>query len=193
MIAKAFQEFDLAQLNAEDVKFVSAHTRAIRKIVGKLTPEQVIEVGRRLIEVKERISHGLFLKWIEAEFDWGERTSQNMMATAVRFKSEIIADLKIAPTALYELASPSIPDQAVREAIERAESGEKITASIAKEICKQHKPPKPEPEFNAETTLEKVKKAIEAIEQTVPDDCKEWFGEYLILLGKQIVGRAQRC
>jgi hypothetical protein len=58
------------------------------------------------------------------------------MAMAEHFvpKTELISDLKIAPTAAYLLAAPSAPDEARQAAIERAESGETITTAVAKEI-----------------------------------------------------------
>ena len=49
-------------------------------------------------------------------------------------KSELISDLTIQPTAAYLLAAPSAPDEARQQAIERAEAGEAITTSVAKEI-----------------------------------------------------------
>ena len=46
----------------------------------------------------------------------------------------MISDLTIQPTAAYLLAAPSAPDEARQQAIERAEKGEEITTSVAKEI-----------------------------------------------------------
>ncbi len=43
--------------------------------------------------------------------------------------------------ALYLLAEPSTPDEARREAIDRAQNGESITPAAAKEIVNGHKPP----------------------------------------------------
>jgi predicted transcriptional regulator len=44
------------------------------------------------------------------------------------------------PSALYLLAAPSTPDEAVAEALERAESGEQITHAEAKSIVAAHRP-----------------------------------------------------
>lgn len=102
----------------------------------KKTVEDIIEVGNDLLAVKEALPHGQFGPWLKAEFGWGERTAQNFMSVAERFgvKTEIIADLTIQPTAAYLLAAPSVPDEARQVAFKRAEAGEKITTSVAKEI-----------------------------------------------------------
>jgi hypothetical protein len=184
--------FDYSQVNAKDLEIVQKHASEIKSRMGKLNPSDVFEIGQRLIDVKSRLPHGLFSKWISTEFDWAERTTRNMMQVAERFKTANFAEMPIATSAIYQLSSPSVPDEAIEEAIRRAEAGETITNAIAKEIVKEHKTSKPDPPFDAEKTLEKVKKSIDAIEETVPAECKEWFGEYLILLGKQIIGRAER-
>jgi hypothetical protein len=63
------------------------------------------------------------------------------MAVAEAFgpKTEIISDLRIDPTAAYLLAAPSAPDEAREAAIERAESGERITAKEAKKILAEER------------------------------------------------------
>jgi hypothetical protein len=55
----------------------------------------------------------MFMPWIEAEFEMAERTARNFMNVAERYasKSATVADL--APTALYELAAPSTPEEVV--------------------------------------------------------------------------------
>ena len=74
--------------------------------------------------------HGQFLPWLRAEFGWSERSAQNFMSVAEKFKSAKIADLPIQPSAAYLLAATSVPD----EAREKAEAGEEITFAAAKEI-----------------------------------------------------------
>ena len=94
----------------------------IRQTV-KRTIEDIIAVGNDLLAVKESLDHGQFGAWIRAEFGWTDRTARNFMAVAEQFgaKSEMISDLKIAPTAAYLLASPSAPDEARQEAVRMAD------------------------------------------------------------------------
>lgn len=127
--------FNYELLEAPVADQVRSSTERIRDRV-KRTLEDIIGVGQDLLAVKEALPHGQFGPWLAAEFGWTDRTARNFMAVAEKFgpKSEIIADLKIAPTAAYLLAAPSAPDQARQKAIERAEAGETITTDLAKEI-----------------------------------------------------------
>jgi hypothetical protein len=136
--------FDYSTLEPRVTKQVQETAARIRDKVKK-TVEDIIEVGNDLLAVKEKLPHGQFGPWLKAEFGWGERTAQNFMSVAEQFgaKTEIIADLTIQPTAAYLLAGPSVPDEARQVALERAEAGEKITTSVAKEIVAQTKKKRP--------------------------------------------------
>jgi hypothetical protein len=116
---------------------------AVRRIVDRVrrTVSDIIDIGNDLRSVKEALPHGRFGAWLESELGWSERLAQNFMNVASRFgeKAEIIADLRIAPTAAYLLAAPSVPDEAREAAINRAEAGEQITAAVARGILAQNK------------------------------------------------------
>jgi len=128
------QGFDYA-LVGDAADKVRSSAEKIRSTVQK-TIEDIIVVGQELLAVKESVGHGHFGAWVRAEFGWTERTAQNFMSVAERFGAnpKLISDLTIQPTAAYLLAAPSAPDEARQQAIERAEAGEEITTSVAKEI-----------------------------------------------------------
>jgi gas vesicle protein len=105
----------------------------------KKTVEDIIEVGNDLLAVKEALPHGQFLPWLKGEFGWSERSAQNFMSVAEKFKSAKIADLPIQPSAAYLLAAPSVPDEAREKAVEKAVAGEEITFASAKEIVAEVK------------------------------------------------------
>jgi hypothetical protein len=132
--------FKYAQLEPVVAKKAQAAAEHIRETV-KRTIEGIIEVGQDLLGVKEALPHGQFGPWLRAEFGWTERTARNFMAVAEAFgpKTEIISDLRIDPTAAYLLAAPSAPDEAREAAVERAESGERITAKVAKKILAEER------------------------------------------------------
>lgn len=66
----------------------------------------IIEIGRRLNEAKERLSHGEWLPWLQEKVDFSERSAQNFMRLAREYeKSAEIADLG-ASKALALLALP---------------------------------------------------------------------------------------
>jgi len=129
------QGFDYAPLEAQVAERVRSSAEKLRSTVQK-TIEDIIVVGQELLAVKESVGHGHFGAWVRAEFGWTERTAQNFMSVAERFGAnpKLISDLTIQPTAAYLLAAPSAPDEARQQAIERAEAGEEITTSVAKEI-----------------------------------------------------------
>ena len=123
--------YDLLETKLAD-KVRTAADR-IREGVQK-TVEDIIQIGNDLLAVKEALPHGQFLPWLKAEFGWSERSAQNFMSVAEKFKSAKIADLPIQPSAAYLLAAPSVPDEAREKAVEKAEAGEEITFATAREI-----------------------------------------------------------
>jgi hypothetical protein len=125
---------------------VRSSAEKIRRTVQK-TIEDIIAVGQELLAVKEAVGHGHFGTWLRAEFGWTDRTAQNFMSVAERFggNTKLLSDLTIDPTAAYMLAAPSAPDEARQTAVERAEGGEQITTTVAKEILAETRKKKPRP------------------------------------------------
>lgn len=146
--------FDYAALDSETRLVVQQRTSEIKTLMRK-SANDIIEIGLKVEEVKARLGHGRFGAWIEQEFGWSEQSVRNFMAVAEHFKSPKFGDLNIAPSALYSLAAPSVPQPARDEAMARAEKGETITYTKAKEIVASHKPtptppaPAPAPQSDA--------------------------------------------
>ena len=132
------QKFDYNTLDLETSQFVQQQAVKIRGLIR----QNIIEVGLRLLEVKQRLQHGSFIDWIEREFSWSYSLAYKFMRVAEafpkKFKSVNFTDLNIAPSALYLLAAVSVPEAARQEAIARAEAGEEITYSIAQGIKRKH-------------------------------------------------------
>ena len=105
--------FDYAALGSPEVE---QQLRASATRIREMQRTSIVDIGRELIAVKERLDHGKFLDWIESEFAWSRRTAVNMMQAASEFgaKWEMIAHLPA--TAIYRLAAPSTPPE-VREAV----------------------------------------------------------------------------
>lgn len=126
---------------------------AIRRSGAEIA-RNLLEIGRSLHTVKQQLPHGEWGNWLAEEFDWSESQARNYMRVYDRFgKSANFADLKFAQSALYLLAAPSTPDDAIEEAMEIAEEGYEVTHKMAKEIVGRHKEqpaePAPEPETKA--------------------------------------------
>jgi hypothetical protein len=131
--------FDYASLDRETADFLQQQTGEIRALMRR-SAQDIFEIGQKLIELKQRLGHGQFGQWLEAEFDWTERLAQQFMNVARQFKPENFADLQIAPSALYLLAAPSTPEGVREEALARARDGEPMTHKKVKEIKQQHAP-----------------------------------------------------
>lgn len=124
--------FDYQQLDPPTRKTVSRLTDELHLLV-KRTAEDICFIGQKLIEVKGLLGRGKFGDWLKHEFDWSHDTANRFMAVARRFQNTQIAEYAIAPSALYLLASSSVPDEVVEAVLERAAEGEKIGSAQVKE------------------------------------------------------------
>lgn len=131
--------FDYGQLDVETRIVVRQRTDEIKTLVRK-SAQDIIDIGNKLLDVKERLGHGNFGAWLDKEFGWGDSTALRFMQVATHFKSVTVTDLSIQAKALYLLAAPSTPEPARLEAVQRAQAGEAITHSTAKAIVAQHRP-----------------------------------------------------
>lgn len=130
-------DFDYSQLDLETSVFIREQTREIRGLMRR-TAQGIVDVGQKLLDIKEKLGHGNFLNWLKQEFDWSELTAQRFMQVARRFESANLLDLEIAPSALYILSAPSTPESVREEAFSRAKAGESITYKAAKEIKQKY-------------------------------------------------------
>lgn len=133
------QLFNYENLDSETRVVVQQRTSEIKSLV-KRNAQEVIEIGQKLIDVKEKLGHGKFRCWLKAEFSWGTTTAWKYMKVTETFKCLPCEHLDIAASALYLLATPSVPESVRNEVLERANQGEPITHTAARAIVQQHKP-----------------------------------------------------
>jgi hypothetical protein len=168
--------FDYSPLDAKVAEQARSTAERIRGRLKK-TLEDLIEVGSDLLVVKEALPHGQFGAWLKAEFGWSERMAQNFMSVAERFKSANFAELPIQASAAYLLAAPAVPDEARQVAIEKAEAGEEITFTTAKEIvaeAKKKRRPKRQRQVPTEKLGLRLVKVLERYkEKWKPDDLSD--------------------
>jgi phage N-6-adenine-methyltransferase len=131
--------FDYSSLDTDTRIVVQQRTSEIKGLM-KRAAEDIIQIGQRLIEVKACLSHNTWETWLLAEFDWSDQTARRFIHVARSFGSEKQQIVAFAPSALYLLAAPSTPEEARIEAIDRAEAGEEITYTAAKQIVNEYKP-----------------------------------------------------
>ena len=128
-------EFDYDALDPE----LQEHTRAAAVRIRDRLKRNLIETGRDLIGVKERLGHGLFGAWLKAEFNMSERSAERYMnAARLLAKSDIVSDLP--PTVIHVLSAPSAPSHVVDELLEAAKAGHLPPFSrmrIQDQLCKK--------------------------------------------------------
>lgn len=146
----------------------------------------MVEIGKDLIAIKDRLGHGNFMAWCKAEFGWNERTARRYMRVCDVFKTDNLSVLDVAPSAAIALSSPSVPDEVLAEAIERAESGEEITNAIAKEIIASHRPDAEAVQLDYRSALKLIRAAVVRIRNRLPDEALAVVPEFLRTLASQI-------
>lgn len=91
----------------------------VNKIAGRIhklrqrTCEDVIAIGRLLIEAKAHLEHGEWCEWLRREFAWSRDTAENFIHVADTFgdgNTETFRRLDV--SSLYLLARPSTPQEA---------------------------------------------------------------------------------
>ena len=127
----------LANIDSEVSTFVQERTTEIKALVSRSATD-IIAIGEKLIQVKQKLGHGRFGAWLKAEFDWSQDTAERFMNVAKRLPN-IPHGAEFEAKALYLLAAPSTPEEALQSVLELAEKGETISHAKVKEIVERHK------------------------------------------------------
>jgi hypothetical protein len=119
--------FDYGQLEAD----VAAQVRTAADRVRRLIRASIIDVGHELLAIKDRLSHGQFVAWVEHECQFKIRAAQRAMRAAEMVeKNDKLSYLPL--DGLVALASRSASEPIVAEIIEQIETGAQPTASEIK-------------------------------------------------------------
>jgi hypothetical protein len=108
----------------------------------------IIEIGRELHAVKQRLEHGQFLKWIVEACELAPRHAQLMMRAAqwAEGRDEIVSHLE--PTTLYLLAARSTPKIVRQEVLSRLEEGQRPAPQVVKDLIRTAKERMPDEPAN---------------------------------------------
>ena len=71
------------QLEEGDRAYAQEQAEEIKQIANNAT----IQIGQKLIKVKERLGHGQFIAWIHKEFDWSVQQANKLMKIASEFSN----------------------------------------------------------------------------------------------------------
>src|SRR5262245_14587895 len=139
---------------ARAASVLAEHAREIRRI-GKRAKDDLIEIGRRLADAKVRAGRGYWLKWLDQEFGWSDKSAERLI-DFYRFSQEPIfefdklSNLTLPVSAIYLLAAPSTPAEVRTDIVERARSGESLSVNaVACEIKRARAGKKPLPKANS--------------------------------------------
>ncbi|WP_095203225.1 DUF3102 domain-containing protein [Mesorhizobium carmichaelinearum] len=120
-------QFSYDALTPEQAR-LAKETAAYIDGTHKRMSADILEMGRRLLDVKASLGHGHFIAWVEAEFPGVPRTAQNYMLAAEKLgvKSEIISYLPA--TTLIEMAKA--PDTVRGDILTRIDEAHRSAAPL---------------------------------------------------------------
>lgn len=135
--------FDYAGLMVPNRVRLQTITNEIREH-GHSAVISVIAIGSRLLVVKAMLDRGQFLTWLDAEFNWTERSAQRMMLVAEQFGGKGGSGVNAATSALYLLTDGSTPESVKTKLIPRVIGGEPITGAEVRSEVRKSREPKPQ-------------------------------------------------
>src|SRR5450755_321281 len=108
--------FHYEELDPETRAFVQQKTDEIHGQL-KRTAQGVIDIGHNLHAVKERIGHGHYQAWLQAEFAMSVSTALKFTQVAQRLGNKNVKFTFLPISVLYELAAPSTSENIVEGVI----------------------------------------------------------------------------
>ncbi|MES0176879.1 DUF3102 domain-containing protein [Mesorhizobium sp. M0006] len=145
------RRFDYAALPADQAAIARAAAGFIGNTQRRWSTD-ILEIGRKLTEVKASLGHGQFAAWVESEFTMSMRTAQNYMLAAATLGSKCETVSFLPTTTLLEMAkapepvrddlmhrieeasklSMPMPIRAVNNVLAEAKDAEKVAREAAK-------------------------------------------------------------
>lgn len=118
--------YDYTDIDDVAARKVRAITDRIRK-KGAMIGMGILSIGADLIDVKDTIGRGNFVRWLAAEFSMSERSAQRYMQAAAVLRDESDTVSVLPPTTIYALSAKSTPDEVRGEIIAKLKAGEAMT------------------------------------------------------------------
>lgn len=115
--------FDYSRLDEKARDRVMDAARDIKPRLKSLAHE-IFTIGRQLNAAKSLMPHGEWQNWLQEEFNLSVRSAQNFMAVDNRLSGKNAKFAFLDPSALYLLAAPSTPEQAVTAVEEQLSEGQ---------------------------------------------------------------------
>ena len=146
----------------ELTEFNIEKTTAEILILKDQTAQNIIEIGKRLIKVKDNLEHGEFTEWLKEKIDISHRTANNFMKVATTFSnSQSLANL--GSTKLFLLAGL---DEKDRQEVIQESNVEEMTTRELEQVVKEKKEIKKQLEAEKEYS-EELQEAIKQKENQI--------------------------
>lgn len=104
-------------------------------ILKEQTAQNIIEIGKRLIKVKESLPHGEYLNWLENSVDFTERTAQRFVRVANVFANTTSVS-HLGSRKLFALAGL---DEEERQEVMQENNVEDMTTRELEQVVKEKK------------------------------------------------------
>jgi|SRR5579863_608536 len=129
-------KFDYGTMVPEIASGLRSEAVLLRGLITKSTAD-MIEAGRVLLAIKDRLNHGQFMSWVEAEVGISIRTAQGYMRFAKLGdgKSETVSLLP--PPTVRLLAAKSAPPEIVEQVITKAAAGNIMPERVVKNMISE--------------------------------------------------------
>ena len=146
----------------ELTEFNIEKTTAEILILKDQTAQNIIEIGKRLIKVKNNLPHGEYLNWLENKVDFSDRTARNFMKVAMTFENwQPVANL-----GTRKLLALAGLDEEERQEIMQENNVEDMTTRELEKIVKEKKQIKEQLEAEQEYSNE-LQEAIKEKEEKI--------------------------
>jgi diguanylate cyclase (GGDEF)-like protein len=130
-------EFDYETLELNTRNRIKQNVSEIKQLIRR-TAQDIINIGKKLREIKQDLGHGRFRDWLRSEFSWSISTANKIMQVSKQFENIDLTELNFAPSALYLLAAPATPTPVRTEALNLARQGQYINYSLAKQLIDEY-------------------------------------------------------
>jgi len=115
---------------ADELRAAAEHIRER----GKVQNATISDIGSALLRVKDKVGHGSWGLWLDAEFGMSESTAERYMNVSARLGDKFVTVTKLQPTTLYKLASRTTPLAVIEQIVARAEAGNCLSNSEANDL-----------------------------------------------------------
>jgi hypothetical protein len=112
-------------LSAADLEQSAQRIKTLRRAAT----EHAVEIGRELLRIKESLSHGSFVKWVEQACEFKIRTAQDLMKLAREANADATITTLMVPSTLRVYLSKTTPPAVRASILKRLENGDRVSRS----------------------------------------------------------------